>query len=185
MASAPGVKPSIFASVVLLFTILYGCRGPGIAPNAAQQPTAGGPQSRPPSPVFARVDAVTPTPAVVTLNGDGPITPATVGVAGVVGRLMEEGSLTPLADVELYLVRLEGTGDFPVAVLDRNTDPFARTDFGGHFRLQDVKPGRYVIVAGSVGSGGMIANGSTGETLVIQVAPAKQTNVGTIVMGKP
>lgn len=136
------------------------------SPLVFNSPVQGGP------PDESRLEAVT-----------AQLTPRNGGA--VVGQLIDVHTFQPLADIPVYLAKLEGTDDFPVAELNRQEDPRAFTDENGIFQFNGIEPGQYVIIAGAEGSGGMISDGSTGLTLLLDVKQRTVASAGQVLIEAP
>lgn len=183
---------AIFLINFMFIVLLTGCQASGNS-IGAQQPIE--------STVIIN-NSVVATPAVnsnTTFNS--PVTPslldsgelqavfaqitpeATTG--GVIGQLFDTITLQPINDEFVYLAEITGTDKFPVAALDRTKAPHTSTDAGGIFQFANIKEGKYVIIVGSEGNGGMIQDGAKGTTLLVDVKKGKVTNIGQIIIEKP
>lgn len=192
------VKLMFFIEILLVSVLTGGCQSADetkIIPQSSEASVAASPIMTPPvsnpqpvfdSPVTTFTSPVTPSlpdPSEI-LAVAAQVTPETDKGAAV-GQLLDVISLQPLPDISLYLAEIEGTEEFPVAALDREKDPFAMTNIKGIFQFTNLQPGKYVIIAGSEGKGGMIQDNAKNITLVLNVEQNKVTNVGQIIIEKP
>lgn len=159
--------------------LLLGCK-------TGDRTASGGRSSGPPAPAVTMAPASTATaPGAVPGDaaGDSRSSPQATGT--VAGQFLAAETRAPLADLEVFLARLEGTSEFPIAALDRSKDPHAVTRPDGTFQFDNVWQGRYVLVAGTEESGGMVRDAFGGRTLIVEVADGQATDVGSIVIQEP
>ncbi|MGQ9682311.1 MAG: hypothetical protein ACUVX9_07235 [Anaerolineae bacterium] len=136
----------------------------------------------------SRVAQLTPTAATASTQerlGEGTATAVPRQTGMVVGRLLERGTAQPIADEPVLLAVIGGTQDFPVAELERAFAPQCVTGPDGVFSIADVAPGRYVLVVGHEGTGGMVEDEGTGQTLLVSVGPGQTADLGTINISRP
>jgi hypothetical protein len=187
-------KTNLIIAIVTVISMLLGCQSTDQTTDLVTTPV---------ETKVAKVSTPTATPDDLDNTFESPISPiaspqlkpgqfeeyvsqVTPGPKGtVVGQFLDIITLQPISDIPVYLAMIEGEEEFPIAALNREKDPKAKTDIGGIFHFTSLESGNYVIVVGAEGTGGMIENNTTRTTLVINVRNGQVSNLGQIIIEHP
>lgn len=104
------------------------------------------------------------------------------GKGGVRGQSTEAGGLWPQANV-IYAFAAPFSGDAAgngVYLLDPGMDPRAELDAGGYFQLNNLTPGRYVLVVGPTAENSRPLLNERQHTLVVQVEAGGWVELGPV-----
>jgi len=152
---------------------------PGYPPPATVYvPPTGYPGSATPVPTIA--------PSPEELVAPEPPVPAE-GMGAVIGQLYHKDTSTPGSNLTIYLgVKVEGEpGPAYFISTQRNSSPQDNTNAGGYFVINDVEPGLYALVIGSVIGSRVLENPETGQEYWLDVTAGEVTDVGQVVFTFP
>jgi hypothetical protein len=126
------------------------------------------------------------TPEPEDLAEPEPPSPA-AGLGAVSGQLLHEDSGATGSGLTIYLgVKVEAEpGPAYYISTQRNSSPQAETNAGGYFVINDVEPGLYALVLGSLIGSRVLENPETGQEYWVEVTSGEITEVSEVVFTFP
>ena len=162
------------------------------APDTAGEPVDSG--YPPPGAAFvpstpypgAATPVQTKTPAPDELVQPEPPNPS-AGHGAVVGQLFHKDSESPGSNLTIYLgIKVEANpGPGYLISTQRNSSPQADTNGAGYFVINDVEPGTYALVIGSLIGSRVLENPENGQEYWVEVASGEISDVGNVVFTFP
>jgi hypothetical protein len=166
-------------------------QGPDAYPPLDESDQSGYPAPASPySPPTGYPSAATPFPTI-TSSPEEFVAPAPPvpdeGLGAVVGQLLHMESDSAGSNLTIYLgVKVEAEpGPSYFISTQRNSSPQANTNAGGYFVINNVEPGLYALVLGSVIDSRVLANPETGQEYWVEVTAGETSDVGEVVFSFP
>jgi hypothetical protein len=181
--------------LLCLALVLAACGGdePAATPAQVEPPAAGTPESAgtpeesqapesplaaPESPLAAPESPLdTPDSAAIDLSAE---TSDTTGAVTGVVRISSEERQEPVANVKVALARVltDDNGVERATGYSPSRAPHSTSDSEGRFVIGDVPPGRYGIILDGIVTSIMLADATTGESIIISVEAGEVTDIG-------
>ena len=126
-----------------------------------------------------------------TLSPDQLVQPETPNpssrLGAVVGQLFNKESGSYGSNLTIYLgIKVEASpGPGYLISTQRNSSPQANTNGAGYFVINDVEPGTYALVLGSLIGSRVLENPENGEEYWVDVTAGDVTDVGEVVFSFP
>jgi hypothetical protein len=116
-----------------------------------------------------------------------PLPEPSSGLGAVVGQLFHRDSGTSGSNLTIYLgVKVEASpGPGYLISTQRNSSPQADTNSAGYFTINDVEPGTYALVLGSLIGSRVLENPENGQEYWVEVVENQVTDVGEVVFTLP
>lgn len=152
--------------VVLMGIVICGCRTEGTGES-------------PMSPLQTEDAATIVSPLKPTATVSAPLPPEP-GKATVIGSVVSRSEGAPLMDVVVRLAAVYRQGDDGAFVLEDGRSPGTVTDLRGHFAIENVEPGEYVMVVGDVTTNYEIIAESSGVARVWDIPSDQILDAGEL-----